>query len=136
MCIRDSGNLDADTPLDGRTLVAGELLNAPSVVDGTQTQPRGDGDLFDESAVGRASGSKHDSAETKHSQPDGEGSLDEYLFDAESSGNHSLDRSSFDGQSLSDHDSENESSLGENPPSTGSTDDVSAMDDDVLFDDA
>ena len=154
-------NLDADTPLDkllivsldkeqkkphgaparqglldGDALLAGELPNERPVVGGTQTHPQGDGDSFDGSAGGRSPGSMHSSAETKRSQPDGEGSLDEYLFDGESSGNHSLDGNSFDGQSLSDRDSKGESSFDGSSPDAGSADDVSAMDDDLLFDDA
>lgn len=152
-------SLDADTPLDekliasldkeqkkphgaptrqglrdGDALLAGELPNERPVVGGTQTHPQEDGDSFDGSAGGRSPGSMHSNAETKHTQPDGEGSLDEYLFDGESSGDHSLDGNSFDGQSLSDRDSESESSFGGSSPDAGSADGVSAVDDDLLFD--
>lgn len=122
--------------LDGEALLAGELPKERPVLDVTQTQPQGDGDSFDGSASGRASGSNYDSSDTKHLQSGGEGSLDEYLFDGKSSGSLSLDGNSFDGQSLSDHDSENESSFGGSSPDTGSADGGSATEDDLLFDDA
>lgn len=122
--------------LDGKILLAGQLPSERSVAGEIQKQSQEDRDSFDgHSAEDRSPGSTHESAKTQRSKPEGEGSLNEYLFDRELSGSHSLDRNSFDGQSLSDHDSENEPSLGGSSPDTGSVDNLSAMDDDLLFDD-